>query len=58
MTPNRVAVISDLLSICGHICQGMSYMCIFVEEVVPLLGTMTGKMSVKTCLWSELEHKQ
>ena len=58
MTPNLVAVISDLLSICGHICQGIQHMCIFVEEVVPLLGTMTEKMSVKTCLRSELEHKQ
>ena len=55
MAPNIVAVISVLLSICGHICRGMPYLCIFVEEVVPLLGTMTEKMSLKICLWSELE---
>ena len=43
MTPNFVAVICVLLPICGHICQGMPFLCIFVEEVVPLLGTMTEK---------------
>ena len=43
MTPNFVAVISVLLPICGHNCQGMPYLCIFVEEVVPLLRTMTEK---------------
>ena len=43
MTPNFVAVVSVLLSICGQICQGMPYLFIFAEEVVPLLGTMTGK---------------
>ena len=43
MTPNFVAVVSVLLPICGHICRSMPYLCIFVEEVVPLLGTMTEK---------------
>ena len=43
MTPNCVAVVSVLLPICGQICQGMSNLCIFVEELVPLLGTMTDK---------------
>ena len=43
MTPNFVAVVSVLLPICGQICQGMPYMCIFVEEVVQFLGTMTEK---------------
>ena len=43
MTPNFVAVVIFLLPICGQICQGMPYLYIFVEEVVPLLGTMTDK---------------
>ena len=43
MTPNFVAVVGVLLSISGQICQGMPYLCIFVEEVVPLLGTTTKK---------------
>ena len=33
-----------LLQICGQICRGMPYLCIFVEEVVPLLGEMTDKL--------------
>ena len=33
-----------LLQICGQICWGMPYPCIFVEEVVPLLGEMTDKL--------------
>ena len=41
MTPNFEAVVNVLLPICGQICRGMPYPCIFVEEVVPLLGTMT-----------------
>ena len=43
MTPNFEAVVSVLLPICGHICQGMPYLCIFVEEVVQFLGTITEK---------------
>ena len=43
MTPNFVAVVSVLLPICGQICQGMPIMCIFVEEVVQSLRTMTEK---------------
>ena len=43
MTPNFEAVVSVLLPICGQICQGMPYMCIFVEEVIHFLGTMTEK---------------
>ena len=35
-----------------HICA------FFVEEVGPLLGAITDKWVVNTCLWSELEHKQ
>ena len=59
MTPNAVAVVSVLLPFCCHIGWGMPYMCIFVEEVAMLLGAIThGKMGVKTCLRSELEHKQ
>ena len=43
MAPNFEVVVSVLLQICGQICRGMPYHCIFVEEVVPLLGTMTDK---------------
>ena len=43
MTPNFEAVVSVLLQICGQICQGRPYPCIFVDEVVPLLGAMTDK---------------
>ena len=44
MAPNFEAVVSVLLQICGHLCRGMPYLCIFVEEVVPLLGVMTDKL--------------
>ena len=44
LAPNFEAVVSVLLQICGHICQGMPYLCIFVEEVVPLLREMTDKL--------------
>ena len=58
MTPNFVVVVSGLLPISGHIGWGMPYQCIFVEEAVILLGAITDKFGVNTCLWSELEHKQ
>ena len=44
MAPNFEAVVSVLLQICGQICRGMPYPCIFVEEVFPLLGAMTDKL--------------
>ena len=44
MAPNFEAVVSVLLQICGHICRGRPYPCIFVEEVVPLLGEVTDKL--------------
>ena len=44
MAPNFEAVVSVLLQICSQICWGMPYPCIFVEEVVPLLGEMTDKL--------------
>ena len=40
---NFEAVFSVLRQICGQIYRGMPYSCIFVEEVVPLLGAMTDK---------------
>ena len=43
MIPNFEAVFSVLLQICSQIYRGMPYSCIFVEEVVPLLGAMTDK---------------
>ena len=43
MAPNFEAVVSVLLHICGRLCWGMPYLCIFVEEVAPLLGAMTDK---------------
>ena len=44
MAHNFKVVISVLLQMCGQICRGMPYPCIFVEEVVPLLGKMTDKL--------------
>ena len=44
MSPNFVVFVSVLLQICCHIVWGMSYMCIFVEEVVTLLGAITDKL--------------
>ena len=44
MTPNFEAVVSVLLQICGQLCWGMPYPCIFVEEVVQLLGAVTNKL--------------
>ena len=44
MTPNVVVFVSDLLPIWCHIGWGMSYLCIFVEEVVALLGAITDKL--------------
>ena len=60
MTSNFVADVSVYLPICCHIGLGMPYPCIFVEEVVTLLGAITDYhiMDVNTCLWSELEDKQ
>ena len=60
MTPNFVVVVNVLLPICCHIGWGMPYIyiCIFVREVVTLLGAITETIGVKTCLCSKLEHKQ
>ena len=44
MAPNFEVVGSVLLQICGQICLGMPYPCIFVKEVVPFLGEMTDKL--------------
>ena len=44
MTPNFEAVVGVLLQICDQICGAMPYPCIFVEDVVPLLGEMTDKL--------------
>ena len=43
MTPKCVVVISVLLPFCCHIGSGMPYLCIFVKELVPLLGAMNDK---------------
>ena len=43
MAPNCVVFVSVLLPICCHIGWGMPYLCIFVEEVVTLLGAITDK---------------
>ena len=43
MAPNFEAVFSVLLQICSQIYRGMPYLCIFDEEVVPLLEAMTDK---------------
>ena len=44
MAPNFEAVFNAFLRICSQIYRGMPYLCIFVEEVVPLLGAMTDKL--------------
>ena len=44
MAPNFEVVVSVLLQMCGQICKGMPYPCIFAQDVVPLLGTMTDKL--------------
>ena len=44
MAPNFEPVVSVLLQICGQICRGMPSRCIFIEEVVSLLGEMTDKL--------------
>ena len=44
MAPNFEAVFSVLLQICSQIYRTMPYLCIFVEEVVPLLEAMTDKL--------------
>ena len=44
MAPNFEAIVSVLQLICGRICRSMPYPCIFIEEVVPLLGAMTDKL--------------
>ena len=38
-----VVVVSVLLPSCCHIGWGVPYMCIFVEEVITLLGAITDK---------------
>ena len=43
MTPNFVVFVSVLLLICCHIDWGNAYLCIFVEEIVMLLGAITDK---------------
>ena len=53
MALNFEAVVSVLLQICGQICPGMPYPCIFVEEVVLLLGEMTDKLVLNcVCGWN------
>ena len=44
MAPNFEAIESVLLQMCGQICRSLPYLCIFVVEVVPLLGEMTDKL--------------
>ena len=44
MAHNFEAVFSVLRQICSQTYRGMPYLCIFVEEVVPLLGAMTDKL--------------
>ena len=43
MTPNLVVYVSVLLPTCCHFGWGMPYLCIFVEEVLTLLGAITDK---------------
>ena len=43
MTLNCAVVVSVLLPISCHIGSGMPYQCVFVEEVVALLGALNEK---------------
>ena len=53
MAPKFEVVVSVLLQICGQICQGMPYPCIFLEEVVPLLEATTDKLVLTfVCGWN------
>ena len=53
MAPNFEAVVSVLLQNCGQICRGMPCPCIFVEEVVPLIGEMSDKLVLTfVCGWN------
>ena len=53
MAPNFEAVVSVILKICGQICRGLPYPCIFVGEVVPLLGEMADKLVFTfVCSWN------
>ena len=54
MAPNFEAAVSVLLQMCGQICRGMPYPCIFVGEVVPSLGAMTDKLVFTfVCGWNQ-----
>ena len=44
MAPTFEAVFSVLLQMCSQIYRVMPYLCIFVEEVVPLLEAVTDKL--------------
>ena len=43
MAPNCLVVVSVLLPIFCHNGSGMAYLCIFVVDVVQLVGAMTNK---------------
>ena len=43
MAANFAVLVSVLLAICCQIGSGMPYLWIFVEEVVPFLGSMAYK---------------
>ena len=43
MAPNCVVFVSSLFPICCHIGWGMPCLCIFVDEIVTLLGAITYK---------------
>ena len=43
MVPNFVVFVNVLLPICYHIGSGMTFLHIFVEEIVVLVGAMTDK---------------
>ena len=46
LATNFIVVVIVLQPICCHIGSGMPYLCIFVEEVVPLSGAITDKWAL------------
>ena len=53
MAPDFEAVFSVFLQMCSQIYRGMPYSCIFVQEVVPLLGAMTDTLVLTfVCGWN------
>ena len=56
MTPNFVVFVRGLLPMCCHIGR-VCHICAFLLNKLSRYYVQSLKMGVKTCLWSEFEHK-